>query len=187
MSSSRISVEQIKDELQLVRFSDRFRINDFGSGIEEYDLFIKKYAKEYDDKAISATHLLVSKKNADIISYMTLSSASIGVTPEERKNSDIEEIFFNSFPAIKVGKLAVDSNYRTKYKGIGSLMITLARGFAVDSVRFGIACRFIVVDADVENDPEVVEFYRKNGFLANERYSRKSQKTVSMRLDVFLQ
>ena len=94
MSSSRISVEQIKDELQLVRFSDRFRINDFVSGIEEYDLFIKKYAKEYDDKAISATHLLVSKKNADIISYMTLSSASIGVTPEERKNSDIEEIFF---------------------------------------------------------------------------------------------
>ena len=36
------------------------------------------------------------------------------------------------------------------YKGIGSLMIELARGICVKMRTHGAACRFITVDADIE-------------------------------------
>nr|AGS52130.1 hypothetical protein [uncultured bacterium contig00034] len=50
----------------------------------------------------------------------------------------------------------------------------------------GIACRFLTIDADIENNPNVVEFYIKNGFVYNERFSNKNRLTISMRKDIFI-
>ena len=83
------------------------------------------------------------------------------------------------FPAIKIGKLAVDIIAKSKYHGIGSLMIKLARGFAYNMNNDGVACRYLTIDADIENSPNVTEFYEKNGFTPNERLSNK--KRLSMR------
>lgn len=63
-------------------------------------------------------------------------------------------------------------------------MVELSIGFAVEMNKSGIACRFIIVDADIENNPTVVEFYKKIGFHINEKI-KKNGKTLSMRLDIF--
>ncbi len=66
-------------------------------------------------------------------------------------------------------------------------MIQIARGIANDAFSGGVATRFIIIDADIGNDPELVTFYSKNGFKRNERYSgRKNKRTLSMRLDILL-
>jgi hypothetical protein len=46
------------------------------------------------------------------------------------------------------------------------------------------ACRLITVDADIEHNESVLNFYLKNGFIPNEETNNKRRKTVSMRRDV---
>lgn len=61
-------------------------------------------------------------------------------------------------------------------------MIELARGIAED-INESMACRFITVDADVEHNEQVTDFYYKNGFVLNESYKRG--RTISMRLNIY--
>jgi hypothetical protein len=65
-------------------------------------------------------------------------------------------------------------------------MIKLARGFTSNLNDDGVACRFLTIDADVENNPKVTEFYIKNGFVPNERPGKKNRLTMSMRKDIFI-
>jgi len=46
------------------------------------------------------------------------------------------------------------------------------------------ACRFITVDADIEHNESVMNFYQKNGFIPNEESNNKRRKTISMRRDI---
>lgn len=187
MGSGKLHIRDFQENLQLVRFSAVYRIDLFSCGIGEYDTFLTEFAQDYENRMISATHLLVNRSNADIVAYMTLSMASITISEDEKEDADIGDILFNSIPSMKIGKLAVSLDYRKKYSGIGSLMIQIARGIANDAITDGVATRFIVIDADVGNDPELVTFYSKNGFKRNERYSaKKNKRTLSMRLDILL-
>jgi len=47
------------------------------------------------------------------------------------------------------------------------------------------ACRFLTVDADVEHNAGVLDFYKKNRFLVNEELYNKNRKTISMRKDIY--
>lgn len=52
------------------------------------------------------------------------------------------------------------------------------------------ACRLVSVDADIEHNPDVLDFYMKNGFLSlkNSVYKKKfpsRTKTVGMWKDIF--
>jgi ribosomal protein S18 acetylase RimI-like enzyme len=92
---------------------------------------------------------------------------------------------FKMIPALKVAKLAVDENFSRKYKGIGTYMIEFAAFIARSCDRVHAACRFLSVDADIEHNANVLDFYKKNGFLANEEFFNKNRKTISMRKDVY--
>ena len=52
-------------------------------------------------------------------------------------------------------------------------LVELTKGYRIDDF-----------DADIKNNPTVVDFYLKNGFTFNEKYRKKTD-TVSMRLDIF--
>lgn len=183
MSKSNFS--DVSDNYRLVNLTSGYRIHDFECSIKEYELFIKNDALEYQELNISRTYLLINKENADIVSYMSLVSDSIRLSDNERGRTFPETILFKSFPAIKIGKLAVSKAYCEIFRGIGSLMIELARGIA-EEINESVACKFITVDADVENDPELTEFYTKNSFTFNEAYNRGSNsRTISMRLNIF--
>lgn len=65
-------------------------------------------------------------------------------------------------------------------------MLDLARAYAFEMNKLGIACRFITVDADIEYDENTPEFYKKNGFVENlSNRSRNASHTISMRKDIF--
>jgi hypothetical protein len=135
---------------------------------------------------VSKTHLLINKKNEDVIAYMVLVSSSIKLSDDEKTQHNMDSIPFGAFPSLKIGKLAVDKKYQEAYKGIGSLMIEIARGISHDINELGVACKFITIDADVEHNPSLLDFYIKNGFKLNEKYNKKSRtQTVSMRLDIY--
>ena len=64
------------------------------------------------------------------------------------------------YPGVLVGRLAVNQDY--SHKGIGSeALLFIKQWFLSPDNKTG--CRFVVVDA--VNDPDVLKFYQKNGFV----------------------
>ncbi|MEK3885230.1 hypothetical protein [Paenibacillus sp. PL2-23] len=169
----------------LVNLTDGYRLKDFKCSIIEYQEFLIEHALNFQNMNISRTYLLIDKSSADIVAYMSLVSDSIRLNDTEREEQFPEYIRFGSFPSIKIGKLAVDEGYRDVYRGIGSLMIELARGIDAE-VNESVACEFITVDADVENDRHLLDFYLKNSFVLNESYPHgATRKQISMRMNIF--
>ncbi|MEE0884169.1 MAG: N-acetyltransferase [Faecalimonas sp.] len=159
----------------------------FDSKIEEYNEFLNK-AKLFSNLNISKTFLLVHKYTDELIAYMTLSADSIKLTTEEKDMHEIGKVPYASIAALKIGKLAVNKGLSdiVKRKGYGSFMLDLARAYAFEMNKLGIACRFITVDADIEYDENTPEFYKKNGFVENlSNRSRNASHTISMRKDIF--
>jgi len=64
-------------------------------------------------------------------------------------------------------------------------MIYSACAMARECNKKYMACRFLTVDADIEHNASVLDFYRKNGFLVNEELYNKNRKTISMRKDIY--
>ena len=122
-----------------------------------FNNLIEKY-KLYEDSKISN-----GIKSEIGLAY--LRGAGVKQDYKEEKNvSNLEDISFTSFPALKIAQLAVDDNFKEKYNNIGSFLIYYAQAVAFD-INQNAACRFLTVDADIENNPTVISFYKKNGFL----------------------
>ena len=86
---------------------------------------------------------------------------------------------------MKIAKLAVDSSFSEKYKGIGTFMINSAEHLAWACNITYCAARFLTVDADVEHDKGILAFYEKNGFIPNIELYNKNRTTISMRKDIY--
>jgi len=176
----------IEEWLTLLPIGEMESVSHFFNEYEEYNVFLKEDAKNYEDLYISRTHVLVNTQDGSIFAYMSLVADSVQLSKNEKVLVELGLIPFSTFPAMKIGKLAVDKDAKQKYYGIGSLMIRLARGFTSNLNDNGIACRFLTIDADIEHNPNVTEFYIKNGFVPNERLNNKNRVTVSMRKDIFV-
>lgn len=174
-------IEEISEQVTVIPFEKGYKIQEFDCGNPEYNSFLVELAEKHNEYAISSTHLLINKKNADIIGYIALSNDSIKLLDYEKDLHGLSDVEFGSIPALKIGKLAVDKRYAKN--GYGSFLIDVARFYAVRLKNIGTACRFLTVDADVESDSKLVRFYGKNGFKKNEHkeYTHKT-KLVSMRL-----
>jgi len=92
---------------------------------------------------------------------------------------------FKTVPAMKITKLAVSAVYQERYKGLGTFMIATAVTIARTCNETLFACRFITLDADVEHNETVLDFYKKNSFFDNEELINKNRKTISMRKDIY--
>jgi len=180
------NIMEIEERLILLPIDEAESISRFYNEFEEYNTFLKEDASIYENLNISHTHLLIDTQTGCILAYMSLVADSVQLTKIEKDTEKLGNIQFSTFPALKIGKLAVDSDAQKRFIGVGSLMITLARGFTANLNDNGIACRFLTIDADVENNPKVTEFYIKNGFVPNERLNNKNRLTVSMRKDIFV-
>ena len=179
----------IQDNVRLISIKDIDDISHylFDSHIQEYNEFLN-IANEFYDLNVSKTFLLIHKDTKELLAYMTLSADSIRLTREEKEGHDMTVVPYSSSPALKIGKLAVNKELSdiVKRKGYGSFMLELARAFAFDMNKMGVACRFLTVDADIEYNPDTPFFYKKNGFVENlSQKSRNPKHTISMRKDIF--
>lgn len=182
-------IMEIRDNVRLLSIKDIDDIShySFNSNIEEYNKFLE-IANKFYDLNISKTFLLIHRETNELLAYMTLSADSIKLSKREKEVHDIGKVPYASIPALKVGKLAVNKAVSKKVarKGYGSFMLEIARAYAFGMNEFGVACRFITVDADIEYDADTPQFYVKNGFVENLEYkSRNAKYTISMRKDIF--
>ena len=142
-----------------------------------YANWLFECALDYQSFLVTKTYLLIDNKSREAFAYISLICDSINVTPDEKNSSGLDEIPFTTFPAIKIAQLAVSSKFKDKYNHAGSFLIDFAADKAFQIANEYAACRFISVDADIENNPDSPEFYKANGFapMTDRKYTKKTK------------
>ena len=165
--------------------NEKSRLDSFICPIKEYNdyLFVEAARTRKDQMAL--TWLLRRRSTGDIAAYMSLIADAIKLSATEKELHQLEYPF-KTVPAMKIAKLAASSPFQENYRGIGSLMVEMAIEIAQLCNEQYFACRFITVDADIEHNETVIQFYLKNGFIPNEETGGKRRKTISMRRDILI-
>ena len=156
----------------------------FDCGNQEYNAYLFQDALRSLDDHIALTWLLTERSTEKTAAYMSLIMDAIKLSFTEKELHHLNYPF-RTVPAMKIAKLAVDSSFSKKYKGIGTFMIRNAKKFALSCNATYCAARFLTVDADIEHNEGVLTFYEKNGFISNAELYNKNRKTLSMRKDLY--
>jgi len=159
-------------------------LDGFCCSVPEYNEYLTADAVRSRNDHIALTWLLRDKEQKRIVSYMSLITDSIKISIAEKEFHSLNYPF-KMIPSIKIAKLAVDEIFIGKYKGIGTYMIKFAASRARSCDELHAACRFLTVDADIEHNAKVLDFYKKNDFFVNEELYNKNRKTISMRKDIY--
>lgn len=116
--------------------------------------FLNKQAKECCEGRVSTVKTIYNSKE-ELIGYYAIAMSHI----ESSKLFDEKKVSTFPHPAIKLGRILLDSNYRGKKYGTAVLMHIIQTAQQLND-KF-VACRFIIVDSK----PKVVRFYQRNGFI----------------------
>jgi ribosomal protein S18 acetylase RimI-like enzyme len=168
----------------LEQLSSETSVDGFSCRIDEYNDYLFEDALRSQNDHIALTWLLKERTTDTIAAYMSLIADAIKLSVSEKEIHNLNYPF-KTIPAMKIAKLAVSHPAQSKYKGLGTYMINNALALARTCNRQLFACRFLTVDADVEHNESVIEFYRKNGFVLNAEMNGKRNKTISMRKDIY--
>jgi len=158
-------------------------LDSFSCKIAEYNEYLNEDALRSQNDHIALTWLLRERTTDTIVAYMSLIADAIKLSVSEKEIHNLHYPF-KTIPAMKIAKLAVSHSIQ-KYKGLGTYMINKAMALARICNNQLFACRFITVDADIEHNETVINFYEKNGFVPNAEMNNKKTKTISMRKDIY--
>ena len=159
-------------------------VSHFDCAIGEYNDYLTREALRSQNDHIALTWLMRDRTDKGLVGYMSLIADAIKLSASEKELHHLDYPF-KTVPAMKIAKLAVSAAYQERYKGLGSFMIASAVAVARTCNATLFACRFLTVDADVEHNESVLDFYRKNGFVVNEEFFNKNRKNISMRKDIY--
>ncbi|GHV40312.1 N-acetyltransferase [Spirochaetia bacterium] len=179
-----ISRKNGADYFRLEKLSPAAVLTDFSCPIEEYNEYLIQDALRSQNDHVALTWLLRERSSKGIVAYMSIINDAIRLSVSEKELHNLNYPF-KTIPAMKIAKLAISLSSREKYKGVGSFMIDAAINLALECNTDYSACRFLTVDADIENNESVLSFYEKNGFIQNSEMNNKNRKTISMRKDIF--
>ena len=147
--------------MELVQLTADYEIKPFDCGDAELNGFLRDNAKPFLENLLARTYLFCDENQ--IAGYFCLLNDK--VSKQEVANSDwrkLKKLFphskhFGSYPAVKIGRLAISLQYRNQGLG-GELMNAIKRLLRQDP-GYSIF-RFLTVDAYLA----AVPFYEKNGF-----------------------
>lgn len=151
-------------------------LDTFDCGDREINEFLKREALKWQFQ--KTTKVYVAYYQERVIGFFTLSCDSIKLKESEKQYHAKMDTILKEFPAIKIGRLAIDS--RCQNQGIGEEILLCAIGYIKDISENSVACRFVTVDAYANR----AAWYAKHGFQKNELYSGRKRAHISMRFDL---
>ena len=150
-----------------IRLTESVIAAGFSCGNAEIDDFFHKEHLDYEREMLARTYVFISDDDpAKIVAAVSVSNSSISMTTvSSRARNRMQRGIPNvkrkrSYPALLIGRLGVDMQF--KGKGIGSQVIDYLKHW-FSSNGYDSICRYLVVDA--VNEPHVLYFYGKNGFM----------------------
>ena len=165
--------------MELIRLTPETEIKPFDCDDTDLNGFLFDDAKNYGTSLLAVTYLLQDEKNT--IAYFAYQNDKISHTDIGGGNTKafakrvgsflpLEKGEFKSYPAVKIGRLAVSTDY--KGKGHGKQIIQFTIRYFTEKNKTG--CKFITVDAYKKS----LEFYEKMGF----KYLSSADKNSDTRL-----
>lgn len=142
-----------------------------GDTIEEFDCddedlndFILNEANLYHNALLSVTYVVEDITTKNVLAYFSLANDKISITDFEsktefnrfRKTKFVNEKRLKSYPAIKIGRLAIAKS--AQHRKIGTYLLEFIQEYFIADSKSG--CRFVTVDAYVNAIP----FYIKNNY-----------------------
>lgn len=166
-----------------------YRLEKFSCGTPSLDVFLHAQALNLHSDHLSHTSVFFHEDFGGLVGYITLSNDSIPL-----KTSEVGELGLayqtdlQSFPAVKIGRLAVHCDLQCQ--GLGARLLNLAIGEVIGAQTVS-ASRLIITDA--VNDARVIGFYEQQGFLesfwaadqARNRGKGKDRATIKMIRDIY--
>jgi len=158
-------------EITKVRLTDAYRIKPFDCGIADLNDFLFNDAKTHLNY-LSAVTCLFEKKDKTI-AYYSLQNDLLNINPHTDKDFDreisdliadkdysylLEMKDISMFPAAKIGRFAVDTEFQRSGYGT-QILYSILLSFLTDNKT---GCQFVTVDA--LNNLDTLRFYEKNGF-----------------------
>ncbi len=169
------------DNIQVVRLTQDYQFKSFDCGNQDLNDFLLTDAKNYASRLLSVTYIL--ENDDDIVAYFSVSNDKIAIPDSDKATwRRIKKLFPHSkhrsdYPAVKIGRLAVNAKYRQN--GIGSDILSFVKELFITSNRTG--CSFVTVDAL----REAIPFYQKNDFhFLNRKELETESETCLMYYDL---
>lgn len=173
-------MEHILDkEFSVELLNVRFNIALFDSGDEDLNDYLKNDALREQDMLLSKTHLCFYRDK--VAGFITLAADSIRLDKDKLNESQIiDSCDYPAYPSILIARLASDK--RLHGRGVGSYLLGLAIGFALDGP---LGCRFLAVDpkqpkeSSRKDGKKPEDFYKEAGF----DYWTKSKRRMYLNLE----
>ncbi|MCK9566602.1 MAG: GNAT family N-acetyltransferase [Methanothrix sp.] len=160
-------------ELRVKRLNNRSNIITFCCVNEDLNNFLKDDALKAHDNMTSITYACSWKRV--IVGFATLAAATIEV--KQIDGPRIDGYTPNTYPCIKLARLAVDKRYAGR--GIGQYLLFWVLG-KFEKVSREIGCRYLTVDSKRES----MWFYQKYDFVLAEKTINRPHPTFY--LDMYL-
>ncbi|MBC8603386.1 GNAT family N-acetyltransferase [Parabacteroides acidifaciens] len=159
----------MNQNFRIIKLTENYQSRPFHCGDTDLDNFLTEDALYYKQRLLAITYLIISEN--DTVAYFSVANDKIAI-PESDKATwrKIKKRFPHSkhrgdYPAVKIGRLAVNQKYQHDH--LGSDILNFIKKMFITENRTG--CSFITVDAL----QGAVPFYLKNGF----EYIRQEDKT----------
>ena len=155
---------------------DNSEVIEFECGDEDLNDFIINDAGNYHRHLLSESYLL--KEGELLIAYVTILNDSLDIDSFDdrtafnrfRRKHFVNSKRLKSYPAIKIGRLAVQQ--KLSGKGYGSVLLDFVK--VLTSLKRFSGCRFVTVDAY----DDAIPFYAKNGFVVISGSKSNSETTL---------
>jgi predicted GNAT family N-acyltransferase len=159
--------------MRIVRLTDTYQIKPFDCGDEDLNDFLFNSSKNYQEQLLAVTYIWEDEVNT--IAFFSLLNDKVSVEQFEKarwrflRKTIPHKKHLMSYPAVKIGRLAVSNAY--KGNDYGTDILNYLKKLFVTNNRTG--CKFLTVDAYAQS----LGFYEKNNF----RYFREDDKDQDTR------
>lgn len=148
-----------------VRLATDTPIKEFDCGDSDLNEFLSVDAKHYLSNLLAVTYLYEYQGN--LVVFFSVSNDTISFKEKSLSSAEWRRLRktyphrkrLSKLPAAKIGRLGVDKKFKGNH--IGTQLLDYIKILFIDNNKTG--CRYLTVDA--YNRPEVIGFYKKNGFL----------------------
>ena len=150
------------------------------ASFEPLKTFLRKSALDFHRYDIAKTYVLVEpdKTPARVWGYITLMNSEIDLAQSSRPNESPALGRYESFPAVKIARLAVDKSLQRN--GWGRMMLDWSINLVRLAIMPHVGCRFIVVDSKKES----IFFYQQSGFMLLNKETAESEEHPPMYFDL---
>jgi GNAT superfamily N-acetyltransferase len=141
-----------------------FDVSNFDCGNSDINEFLREDALNYQNQFLANTFVFY-KDTSTVVAFFCISNDCLNKELENRiwnrfhrKQNIPNDKRIRQYPAIKIGRLGVDSNYQKS--GIAYELMDFIKGFSVLDLKP--ACRLLLLDA--YNQPRQLQYYNNNEF-----------------------